>query len=47
MLKRWKKLELDFKSKDKLFDISKIPDIMDNIKYDILHIPEILDENRI
>eukprot|EP00123_Amoebidium_parasiticum_P001100 comp12106_c0_seq1/m.6841 comp12106_c0_seq1/g.6841 ORF comp12106_c0_seq1/g.6841 comp12106_c0_seq1/m.6841 type:complete len:972 (-) comp12106_c0_seq1:73-2988(-) len=38
VLKRWEKLEKDFynKKKDK-FDISKIPDIYDCIKYDCLH----------
>ncbi|XP_065883522.1 inositol hexakisphosphate and diphosphoinositol-pentakisphosphate kinase 2-like isoform X2 [Dysidea avara] len=37
MLARWKKLEKDFKCKDGKFDISKIPDIYDCIKYDMLH----------
>ena len=27
----------DFQSKDGSFDISKIPDIFDNIKYDVQH----------
>ena len=47
MFKRWKKLERDFKRKDGTFDISKIPDICDNIKYDILHNPNLLDPTRI
>ncbi|XP_077864914.1 inositol hexakisphosphate and diphosphoinositol-pentakisphosphate kinase 2-like [Saccoglossus kowalevskii] len=37
MLKRWMKLERDFKSKNGEFDITKIPDIYDCIKYDCLH----------
>ena len=46
MFKRWRKLEKDFKKKDETFDISKIPDICDNIKYDILHNPSLLNEKR-
>jgi inositol-hexakisphosphate/diphosphoinositol-pentakisphosphate 1-kinase len=44
MLRRWSKLEKDFynKKKDK-FDISKIPDIYDSIKYDLMHNRNILD----
>ncbi|KAH8292302.1 hypothetical protein KR054_008220 [Drosophila jambulina] len=34
---RWEKIEKDFRSKSKLFDISKIPDIYDCIKYDVQH----------
>ena len=37
MVNRWKKLEKDFMLKDGRFDISKIPDIYDCIKYDLLH----------
>ncbi len=37
MINRWGKLEKDFKLKDGQFDISKIPDIYDCIKYDLLH----------
>ncbi|XP_077993312.1 inositol hexakisphosphate and diphosphoinositol-pentakisphosphate kinase 2-like [Glandiceps talaboti] len=37
MLKRWAKLDKDFQMKNGLFDISKIPDIYDCIKYDCLH----------
>lgn len=38
MLRRWSKLEKDFynRKKDK-FEISKIPDIYDSIKYDLMH----------
>lgn len=36
MARRWGKLEKDFKAKG-VFDISKIPDIYDCIKYDIQH----------
>ena len=46
MFKRWRKLEKDFKKRDDTYDISKIPDICDNIKYDILHNPCLLDEQR-
>ena len=37
MTRRWSKLIKDFHSKKGLFDISKIPDIYDNIKYDLQH----------
>lgn len=37
MVNRWKKLEKDFMLKNGKFDISKIPDIYDCIKYDLLH----------
>ncbi|XP_076801745.1 inositol hexakisphosphate and diphosphoinositol-pentakisphosphate kinase 2-like isoform X2 [Clavelina lepadiformis] len=37
MLQRWTKLERDFKIKQHMFDISKIPDIYDCIKYDLQH----------
>lgn len=37
MINRWAKLVKDFKSKSGRFDISKIPDIYDCIKYDMLH----------
>ena len=37
MVKRWSKLEKDFKQAEGKFDISKIPDIYDCIKYDLLH----------
>lgn len=37
MIKRWSKLEKDFQMKNDEFDISKIPDIYDCIKYDLQH----------
>ena len=44
MDRRWSKLIKDFrKTNDPVFDISKIPDIYDNIKYDLLHNQQILE----
>ncbi|XP_066980665.1 inositol hexakisphosphate and diphosphoinositol-pentakisphosphate kinase 2 isoform X36 [Macrobrachium rosenbergii] len=37
MQRRWAKLEKDFRTKSRKFDISKIPDIYDCIKYDVQH----------
>lgn len=37
MGRRWGKIEKDFYTKNKIFDISKIPDIYDCIKYDLQH----------
>ncbi|CAD7090313.1 unnamed protein product [Hermetia illucens] len=37
MGRRWEKIEKDFSTKSKTFDISKIPDIYDCIKYDLQH----------
>lgn len=37
MQRRWAKLEKDFKIKPDKFDISKIPDVYDCIKYDLQH----------
>lgn len=38
MHERWRKLEKDFfHARKQKFDLSKIPDIYDNIKYDALH----------
>uniref|UniRef100_A0A493TGP2 Inositol hexakisphosphate and diphosphoinositol-pentakisphosphate kinase n=1 Tax=Anas platyrhynchos platyrhynchos TaxID=8840 RepID=A0A493TGP2_ANAPP len=37
MLQRWSKLERDFRMKSGRYDISKIPDIYDCIKYDVQH----------
>lgn len=37
MQRRWTKLEKDFRTKNTNFDISKIPDIYDCIKYDLQH----------
>ncbi len=42
MVRRWAKLEKDFLTKSGAFDISKIPDIYDCIKYDLLHNKNIL-----
>ncbi|KAI3379034.1 hypothetical protein SNEBB_010279 [Seison nebaliae] len=43
LLRRWSKLQKDFYREEKAdFDISKIPDIYDGIKYDILHNQRIL-----
>ncbi|XP_056428073.1 inositol hexakisphosphate and diphosphoinositol-pentakisphosphate kinase 1 isoform X6 [Hyla sarda] len=37
MLQRWTKLERDFRMKNGRYDISKIPDIYDCVKYDVQH----------
>ncbi|XP_063305031.1 inositol hexakisphosphate and diphosphoinositol-pentakisphosphate kinase 1 isoform X3 [Pelobates fuscus] len=37
MLQRWSKLESDFRMKNGRYDISKIPDIYDCVKYDVQH----------
>ncbi|XP_054858374.1 inositol hexakisphosphate and diphosphoinositol-pentakisphosphate kinase 1 isoform X2 [Eublepharis macularius] len=37
MLQRWRKLERDFRLKNRRYDISKIPDIYDCVKYDVQH----------
>nr|XP_034986741.1 inositol hexakisphosphate and diphosphoinositol-pentakisphosphate kinase 1 isoform X3 [Zootoca vivipara] len=37
MLQRWRKLEQDFRLKNRRYDISKIPDIYDCVKYDVQH----------
>ncbi|KAK5622985.1 Inositol hexakisphosphate and diphosphoinositol-pentakisphosphate kinase 1 [Crenichthys baileyi] len=37
MLQRWSKLEKDFHMKNGRYDISKIPDIYDCVKYDVIH----------
>ncbi len=42
--RRWGKLEKDFRNKSGVFDISKVPDIYDCVKYDIQHNRGILDE---
>ncbi|XP_015794650.1 inositol hexakisphosphate and diphosphoinositol-pentakisphosphate kinase isoform X3 [Tetranychus urticae] len=42
MQRRWAKLEKDFKLKNGKFDISKVPDIYDCIKYDLQHNQHIL-----
>ena len=44
MFKRWKKIQEDFviseKGQDDTFDMSKMGEICDNIKYDMLHWPD-------
>nr|VZI12837.1 unnamed protein product [Spirometra erinaceieuropaei] len=45
LLRRWGKLVKDFRSPSGDFDVSKLPDIYDNIKYDIQHNPGILIES--
>ncbi|VUZ57336.1 unnamed protein product [Hymenolepis diminuta] len=45
LLRRWGKLVKDFKSATGEYDVSKLPDIYDNIKYDIQHNPGILIES--
>ncbi|XP_059772835.1 inositol hexakisphosphate and diphosphoinositol-pentakisphosphate kinase 2 isoform X2 [Balaenoptera ricei] len=47
MLRRWSKLEKDFKTKNGRYDISKIPDIYDCIKYDVQHNGSLKLENTI
>lgn len=43
MLRRWSKLEKDFFNKKlEKFEISKIPDIYDSVKYDLMHNRNIL-----
>ena len=44
-LKRWMKIANDYVKKDGRYDISKIPEICDNIKFDNLHIPESIEDN--
>ena len=43
MDRRWSKLIKDFRKSNEIFDISKIPDIYDNIKYDQLHNQPVLE----
>ncbi|CDI96917.1 inositol hexakisphosphate [Echinococcus multilocularis] len=45
LLRRWGKLVKDFRSHNGDYDVSKLPDIYDNIKYDIQHNPGILIES--
>lgn len=42
MFKRWQKLKVDFSENHK-YNISKIPDINDALKYDILHNSNVMD----
>lgn len=44
--KRWLKIKTDYKQEDG-FDISKIPEICDNIKFDNLHNPERINPERL
>jgi len=46
-LKRWKKIENDMIKKDGTYDISKIPEVCDNIKFDLLHSPEMINDERL
>lgn len=51
MFKRWMKIEEDFIIKGKdgaedTYDISKLPEVCDNIKYDTIHYPELQDKKR-
>jgi len=46
LIRRWAKLEKDFKLKNNLYDISKIPDIYDCIKYDLQHNQKVLQFHR-
>ena len=46
MFKRWKKIEEDFLCDDEggqasIYDISKLPEVCDNIKYDMIHYPDL------
>ncbi|VDD76245.1 unnamed protein product [Mesocestoides corti] len=45
LLRRWGKLVKDFRSPSGDYDVSKLPDIYDNIKYDIQHNSGILIES--
>lgn len=42
MVRRWSKLVKDFRVKNDNFDISKVPDIYDCIKYDVQHNMKVL-----
>ncbi len=42
MARRWAKLYKDFQQKNGTFDISKVPDIYDCIKYDLQHNRKVL-----
>ena len=45
LIRRWTKLTKDFRLKNKQYDISKIPDIYDTVKYDLQHNNKILKDN--
>ncbi len=42
MMRRWGKLLKDFTLKNDMFDITKVPDIYDCIKYDVQHNNKVL-----
>jgi len=49
MFKRWKKIEEDFyvgKDENNIFDLSKLPEICDNIVYDMIHYPELREDKQ-
>ena len=46
-LKRWKKIANDFSMENGKFDSSKIPEVCDNVKFDLLHNPELTSEARL
>ncbi len=47
MFKRWKKIDKDFYSKRlHRYDISKVQDVNDGIRYDVLHNPSLINEAR-
>jgi len=38
MYERWRKLDKDFRKKDTgMYDLTKVPDIYDMVRYDVLH----------
>ena len=45
LIRRWSKLTKDFRMKNDQYDISKIPDIYDCVKYDLLHNKKVLRDN--
>ena len=47
MIRRWSKLLKDFKLKSGLFDISKIPDVYDCAKYDMLHNSKVINSDEL
>lgn len=50
MFKRWKKIEEDFYKIDEngleTYDISKLPEVCDNIKYDMIHYPDLRENHQ-
>jgi len=48
MLQRWKKLDREFYDAEKdRFDLTKVPDVHDNIRYDALHNGKVIDISKI